>query len=92
MGKSNGWSRASGAGRLGSNGNGGLGRLQVHGRRGARYHDDNAIAPRIHLVQETRRRGGAQMSAGSGNFIVEGLFLLTFIVALVWPARRRYHQ
>ncbi len=30
------------------------------------------------------------MSAGSGNFIVEGLFLLTFVVALIWPARRRH--
>ena len=30
------------------------------------------------------------MSSGSGNFIVEGLFLLTFIVALLWPQSRRH--
>ncbi len=30
------------------------------------------------------------MSPGSGNFIVEGLFLLTFVVGLLWPARRHH--
>jgi hypothetical protein len=25
------------------------------------------------------------MSPGSGNFIVEGLFLLTFVIGLIWP-------
>lgn len=28
------------------------------------------------------------MSPGSGNFIVEGLFLLTFVVGLLLPSRR----
>jgi hypothetical protein len=28
------------------------------------------------------------MSPGSGNFIVEGLFLLTFLVGLIWPVAR----
>jgi hypothetical protein len=30
------------------------------------------------------------MSPGSGNFIVEGLFLLTFIVGMLLPARRHH--
>lgn len=30
------------------------------------------------------------MSPGSGNFIVEGLFLLTFIVGILLPAHRRH--
>lgn len=29
------------------------------------------------------------MSPSSGNFIVEGLFLLTFVVGLLWPAMHR---
>ncbi len=28
------------------------------------------------------------MTTGTGNFIVEGLFLLTFIVGLLLPTRR----
>jgi hypothetical protein len=28
------------------------------------------------------------MTPGSGNYIVELLFLLTFIVGLLWPAKR----
>lgn len=31
------------------------------------------------------------MSPGSGNFIVEGLMLVTFVVALVWPHRHHHH-
>lgn len=27
------------------------------------------------------------MSPGSGNFIVEGLFLVTFLIGLVWPVK-----
>ncbi len=30
------------------------------------------------------------MTTGSGNFIVEGLFLLTFIVGLLLPVRRHH--
>jgi hypothetical protein len=30
------------------------------------------------------------MSPGSGNFIVEGLFLLTFVVGLLLPTRRHH--
>ncbi|AEW04315.1 hypothetical protein Sulac_0812 [Sulfobacillus acidophilus DSM 10332] len=30
------------------------------------------------------------MTAATGNYIVEILFLLTFIVGLLWPARRHH--
>ncbi len=29
------------------------------------------------------------MSPSSGNFIVEGLFLVTFLVGVLWPTRHR---
>jgi hypothetical protein len=31
------------------------------------------------------------MTPATGNFIVEALFILTFVGALLWPARRRPH-
>lgn len=30
------------------------------------------------------------MTTGTGNFIVEGLFLLTFLVGIFWPSRHRH--
>ena len=47
------------------------------------------LANPVRIIVEMKGKGGVPMSPGSGNFIVEGLFVLTFFVPLFWPSGHR---